>query len=492
MLAGLTDHLSSDGIIEVSIAKGVLFVVLSGLVLGVLLTRSQHRVNESEQRVLSLFYSHPDPMWVYDTETLRILDVNEAAILLYGYTKEEFTGLSIDDLRPDSEHEHLHAYLKGLTNNTVSKSGLWQHKTKTGHAFWANIRSAAIAVGSKKARMVTVNEVSSMVQHWSEAVNPDPAVFEALQRLKIVADSIQDGFVFLNENVEIIQTNVTFRSKARGDDLRLEGRSILAVTDWLPHSEFQRVLEVIKETGKSGTMEVYNRHLAEWYRLVLYPNDTGYAIFLRDITAEKDSERKLLVEHGRLTTLINNTDSLIFTVDRNRHLTLYNNSFAELLLMSRAYPPILGECPTDMPVFGPITTIWDDVFESVLEGAVHSSEVLIMSKDRTYRYRLMRMAPLIAHGTTVGVGVVMQDVHELRSSLDKLRQSNAVFSDIAQISSHELRGPLTTIMMLLQLIDVDNFASAANADVLRQLQSVSADVDTIVHRIVAMTQSLNG
>ena len=104
----------------------------------------------------------------------------------------------------------------------------------------------------------------------------------------------------------------------------------------------------------------------------------------------------------------------------------------------------------------------------------------------------MRMAPLIAEETIVGVGIVMQDVHVLRVSLNQISRSNTILSDIAQVSSHELRGPLSSIMSLLNLIDPANLDSDANIEVLRQLRAISTDVDAIVHRIVTMTQALNG
>ena len=47
-----------------------------------------------------LFESNPQPMWVYDAETLAFLAVNEAAEQAYGYTREEFLSMTILDIRP--------------------------------------------------------------------------------------------------------------------------------------------------------------------------------------------------------------------------------------------------------------------------------------------------------------------------------------------------------------------------------------------------------
>ena len=50
-----------------------------------------------------LFAKNPLPMWVYDPSTLAILDVNEAAVRAYGWSRTEFLGMSILGLRPDDE-----------------------------------------------------------------------------------------------------------------------------------------------------------------------------------------------------------------------------------------------------------------------------------------------------------------------------------------------------------------------------------------------------
>ena len=54
-----------------------------------------------------LFESNPHPMWVFDTETLAFLAVNRAAVEHYGYSREEFLGMTIADIRPPEEAERL-------------------------------------------------------------------------------------------------------------------------------------------------------------------------------------------------------------------------------------------------------------------------------------------------------------------------------------------------------------------------------------------------
>ncbi|WP_194972748.1 PAS domain-containing protein [Aquiflexum lacus] len=51
----------------------------------------------------TLFYLSPLPNWIYEIDTFQILDVNQAAILHYGYSREEFLNMTIRDLRPKED-----------------------------------------------------------------------------------------------------------------------------------------------------------------------------------------------------------------------------------------------------------------------------------------------------------------------------------------------------------------------------------------------------
>ncbi len=62
--------------------------------------RVESELRASEERYRMLFESNPHPMWVYDVESLALLAVNDAAILEYGYSRDEFLKMTIRDIRP--------------------------------------------------------------------------------------------------------------------------------------------------------------------------------------------------------------------------------------------------------------------------------------------------------------------------------------------------------------------------------------------------------
>ncbi|WP_414473911.1 putative bifunctional diguanylate cyclase/phosphodiesterase [Microvirga sp. M2] len=85
---------------------------------------SDVKAREASSRLL--FESNPVPMWLFDPDTLCILQVNDAAVADYGYPRERFESMTLLDIRPRDEWEHLR---RSITNDSSLNglNGLWRH-----------------------------------------------------------------------------------------------------------------------------------------------------------------------------------------------------------------------------------------------------------------------------------------------------------------------------------------------------------------------------
>lgn len=109
-------------------------------------------------RYLSLFILNPEPMWVYDIQTLQVLDVNEAAMQRYGYSRPEFLALTIRDLRPE---EDVPKFLELLPSTPTSdRTGPWRHRLKDGSIIQVLITSHGVKFGDRDARLVMAQSLS--------------------------------------------------------------------------------------------------------------------------------------------------------------------------------------------------------------------------------------------------------------------------------------------------------------------------------------------
>ena len=64
---------------------------------------AEETLRASERRYRDLFESNPHPMWIYDSETLRFLAVNDTAVRQYGWSAEQLLSMTIADIRPPDD-----------------------------------------------------------------------------------------------------------------------------------------------------------------------------------------------------------------------------------------------------------------------------------------------------------------------------------------------------------------------------------------------------
>ena len=122
--------------------------------------RTQEALAESEARYRLLFERHPTPMWVFDRETLAFLTVNAAAVEHYGYTREEFLGMTLRDIRPQEELPALEARL-GVPSGS---HGVFRHRTKDGRIMDVGIVSDAIPFAEREAELVMATDVTDQLR----------------------------------------------------------------------------------------------------------------------------------------------------------------------------------------------------------------------------------------------------------------------------------------------------------------------------------------
>jgi PAS domain S-box-containing protein len=123
---------------------------------------AEARASDSEDRYRVLFDGCPLPMWVYDKETLVFLAVNDAAVRHYGYTREEFSRMTLRDIRPPEDVPALREAVAGAHGRV--EGDVWRHRKKDGSIVNVEIKSEDLALGGAIGRLVVVNDVTARVK----------------------------------------------------------------------------------------------------------------------------------------------------------------------------------------------------------------------------------------------------------------------------------------------------------------------------------------
>jgi PAS domain S-box-containing protein len=124
---------------------------------------AERALRDSEERYRLLFERNPQPMWVYDTETLVFLAVNEAAIHHYGYSPEEFARMTIEDIRPTEDPAHVRAEVAQWQDG-LRWAGAARHRKRNGDVIDVEVTSHSLPFAGRRARVVLVNDVTDRMR----------------------------------------------------------------------------------------------------------------------------------------------------------------------------------------------------------------------------------------------------------------------------------------------------------------------------------------
>lgn len=139
-----------------------------GSILGTMVDISRRKdaeraLQDSETRYRLLFENNPFPMWVFDSETHAFLAVNEAAVAHYGYSREEFLGMNIRDIRPREDVPRLLDTIlrKG---DDIDHAGVWRHHKKDGSEILVEITAHPLMFAGRRAEMVLADDITERVR----------------------------------------------------------------------------------------------------------------------------------------------------------------------------------------------------------------------------------------------------------------------------------------------------------------------------------------
>ncbi|MBI3652281.1 MAG: PAS domain S-box protein [Acidobacteria bacterium] len=108
----------------------------------------------SEQRYRALFENNPQPMWVYDLQSLAFLAVNQAAIRHYGYSREEFLARRITDLLYSDDIDLFLAQLPQASEEAEALSIECRQQTKERQLLDVQMTYSVLIYGDRPAVLV--------------------------------------------------------------------------------------------------------------------------------------------------------------------------------------------------------------------------------------------------------------------------------------------------------------------------------------------------
>ena len=168
------------------------------------LERLNLRLTDAARRYDELYRTNPLPMWISDVESLRFLDVNDATVAVYGWEREQFLAMTIDEIRPEEDVAEFRQLLAEVADEQYYEMGPVRHRRADGTVFPVMIGAHRVEHDGRPARLVFVRDITEVEAAERRLAEAAQRLVTRLTAIVEVWRNLSDGEPTLDELYDAI------------------------------------------------------------------------------------------------------------------------------------------------------------------------------------------------------------------------------------------------------------------------------------------------
>ncbi len=439
--------------------------------------KAEVALRESEERFRDLFQRHPHPMWVYDRESLRFLEVNGATLQKYGFTREEFLAMRLHDLRPKEERAKLDEHLS-RPRSPLRQSGPWFHRFKNGQLIQVEITSHTLEFDGRPAALVVALDVT-------ERQRALDALQESERRYRGLFERNVAGVFRSRVGVGLIECNLAFaRMFGYGSVEEILDRPVKDFYQDHGGMNYFRnrllgegtVTNVLSRGRKKDGSELWLLENA-----TLVPDETGALTIIEGTCMDVTDLRKAQEEMRLLSTAIVQSHEAACVTDPAGGILYVNPAMEALTGYSR--DELLGRNPRLLKSGAQGPEFYGELWETILSGAPWRGRVANRRKDGGTYEAQMTVSPVLDEAGGIAAFVATQrDVTAevaLQHRLEEARELQTI-GMIAGGVAHEVRNPLFAIQTVVAALERKLSGEPAYGEYLAHIKDQSRRLNTLM------------
>ena len=292
--------------------------------------RGEHSKVAKEEPYRQSFEQNPSPMWIFDDETLSFLEVNEAALRLYGWSRRAFLQMTAKDIRPRADVPRFIQLMRGLRKSRKPFVGQFKHVKQDGSLFDAAVTISCLRFQNRDARLTMVKDVTER-KRAEEALQQSEERFQRLSDANIIGIVTANLDTILSANDEFLRMVGYSRSDLeRG---RIDWRRIT------PPEYAARDREAITQLRQQGWCEPFEKSYIRKSgsrvpiligASLLVREPFSCICFVFDLTARQRVEEALRASEKRYRSVFENDITGDYVAKPDGQILLCNASFAAI------------------------------------------------------------------------------------------------------------------------------------------------------------------
>ncbi|MBM9614811.1 PAS domain S-box protein [Desulfobulbus rhabdoformis] len=401
------------------------FVVQSGIIFLLILTlqknrRTQLALVESETKYASLYNNNHSIFFLLNPRTGIIEDINPAACEFYGYPREELVGKEITLLNPMPLLQ-----LKEKMAMAVAGQGNlfhFQHRLADGQLRDVEIHSGPIMIGGRQL-------LCSIVHDITERIQAERAVRERELFLDAILQTTADGFLVLDRNGFITETNGAYCAMLGYSKKELIGRHISSID--IHDTEQEVALHSSRIKGLKSECFVTDHQRKDGSTIPLeisvsYLNEKEgrFVSFCRDLSERKLADEKLQHALQQTHIITSNLQLGLLLVNTQDCIEFINQTFCDLTGIEETPDQIIGMSSEEF--MQTISVAFDDpqaeitrIRKLIAQDTLVQNDELRLKNKRTI---LRDLVPIVIDGIPYGRLWYLNDITELREAIDARKQ----------------------------------------------------------------------
>ncbi|MFS2190270.1 PAS domain S-box protein [Mucilaginibacter sp. Mucisp84] len=466
-----------------------------------------------DTRFTSLFTHSKDIFFVMDMNGV-IMHTNHAFRNILNYSDDELTGINIAALCHPADKERQAESQDSLLLN--KKLVGYQSRIKAKDGCYFSIIWSVILNEDDNLIYSSGNTLAGMIGQ-----SGDDIVQHTIQ-------SLNEGFIVLDANWNIISFNPAFQAMTNLSLTQLDQANFMQIKSLGLTERVESEFQLSLTCKKSIQVQYLNAYSNSWLRINIYPYQDYLAIFIRDITEIKRQERVLELEKR------------VLEVNATAQYTLAQLAVELLTGIERIFPDMICSVLEVDDAQEKLYTLagprLPQAYSNQLEGlpigpnvgscgtsAFHRKQVIVSDIEndplwadyvylvKPYGLKACWSSPVMSSKNTKVLAVfgiyyhtvrepnddelsiiertvnILRVLIESKKTEDSIREQNHRLQTIANISSHELRKPVATILGLVNLFDNEDLQNPLNKEIIGHIDTTSQQLDGVIHSIVERT-----
>jgi PAS domain S-box-containing protein len=460
--------------------------------------RAENDLLTSERKYRLLFDQNPLPAWVFDRETSRFLAVNEAAIVHYGFSREEFLAMTLEGIRPPEE------VTVAQREEGVKYIGIGKHQKKDGTLIDVEITAHSIDFDGRSAEMVLANDVTEKL-HTQEQLHLQSAALE----------SAANGIIITDANGKIIWVNPAFTQSSGYSLKEVVGSNPRLLKSGKQDKIFYQDMWDTILSGQVWRNTVINRRKNGTFfheDLTITPirntagSITRFVGIQHDITERKLAEEAQKASELRYRRLFESAKDGILIIDAPTGKIVDANPYI-IATLGYSYEELVGKELWEIGVFKD-TAASKKAFEELLEEAYVSYDDLPLETRAGVVIEVEFVSNVYLVGDSKVIQCNIRDITERKLGKRALVEANrkleatlaelsattqqlwqasklATMGELSASIAHELNNPLATVALRVENMLMSMSPHDPNR---RSLEIVTQEVDRMASLINNLLQ----